>query len=148
MAKEVVTGNEALDRALELFPQKLVNEVLDEILYQAMKQIVVPKVKLHTPVETGRAWRSIKATSRKGVIGARIRAGEVAAAVTYSRLRYGKWIEFDRKLEDGSVHKGNRALRRGIYDGRKRVRKYTTDELQRQIPNLTRRIFQMTNQFS
>mgnify|MGYP001812121970 CR=1 FL=1 len=147
MVKMEVKGMQQTLSALQDFPAKFVNQAVKPTLKTATKDIVVRDAKRIVSLEstqTGLLGRSIRVRTAKGHNNKRLPRGVVGFAATSVKTKtidayYAKWVFANRKLRDGTIRKGTRALRRGLYDNRRPIFARVSGELKRGLPAVVRK---------
>jgi len=128
-AKLKVTGFKALDDAMKKLPPKVEKKVARPVMRDSVKEVTLPAAKRIVRSEsfvTGTLYKSLRVRTAKGRGGKRLPRGTVGYAVVNATTKridgfYGKWVFADRRLRDGRIRRGTRALRRALYDNQQKL---------------------------
>lgn len=133
--KMVVTGDKEIDAALlkiagQQETAKHVNKFMRKATREAVKEIVLPKVKAHVPVETGELEASLTVRALKrsrtrlgsGIVKRDNGPGEFRNPLFAGDTFYGGFLEFGFKMRNGGFYPPDQWLRIPLYTSEKKVK--------------------------
>lgn len=140
--KMVITGDKELDKALQKIAgrhetAKHVNKFMRKATREAVKQIVLPKVKARVPVETGeleasltvRALKRSRTRMGSGVTKKDNSPQEFRNPLFSGDTFYGGFLEFGFRTRDGGFYPPDQWLRIPLYTSEAEVKAKVTSEL-------------------